>query len=71
MQKRINCITNAYRSFKLQLLDKLVAGGEEERIEIVLPESVFLASFVDVFPVMPKSIRLSQPSGVQIAHDVS
>ncbi|VDK68068.1 unnamed protein product [Litomosoides sigmodontis] len=34
-------------------------GKLEECIEIILPEAVFLASFIDVFTVSPKSLQMS------------
>uniref|UniRef100_A0A915Q301 PIN domain-containing protein n=1 Tax=Setaria digitata TaxID=48799 RepID=A0A915Q301_9BILA len=43
------------------ILSRSVAQSDiksKEYIEIVLPESVFLASFIDVFTVLPKSLRM-------------
>uniref|UniRef100_A0A915C3F4 PIN domain-containing protein n=1 Tax=Parascaris univalens TaxID=6257 RepID=A0A915C3F4_PARUN len=65
----VNALVDAETQGKLSRSFPESKSGEGERIEIVLPESVFLASFVDVFPAMPKSIRLSQLSGVQLEHD--
>ncbi|VDM36903.1 unnamed protein product [Toxocara canis] len=64
-----NALVDAETNGKLARSVSEASGNDDQRIEIVLPESVFLASFVDVFPVTPKSIRLCRPSAVQLAHD--
>ncbi|VDO27353.1 unnamed protein product [Onchocerca flexuosa] len=51
------------------ILSRTVAQSDaklEEYIEIVLPESVFLASFLDVFTVLPKSLRMSALANVDL-----
>ncbi|VDK73374.1 unnamed protein product, partial [Onchocerca ochengi] len=51
------------------ILSRTVAQSDaklEEYIEIVLPESVFLASFLDVFTVLPKSLRMSSLANIDL-----
>lgn len=39
-------------------------------MEIVLPETVFLASFIDVFTVLPKSLRMSSLASIDLHNNV-
>ncbi|VDN06587.1 unnamed protein product [Thelazia callipaeda] len=42
----------------------------EVYIELVLPESIFLASFIDVFTVLPKSLRMSVLKNVDLSNNL-
>uniref|UniRef100_A0A0R3RGL6 PINc domain-containing protein n=1 Tax=Elaeophora elaphi TaxID=1147741 RepID=A0A0R3RGL6_9BILA len=44
-------------------------GKLEGCIETVLPEAVFLASFIDVFTVLPKSLRMSPLANVDLCNN--
>lgn len=46
------------------------ANAYPSAIEIVLPESVFLASFFNVFPTVPKAIRMlrSPTNATNVVH---
>ncbi|EFO27510.2 hypothetical protein LOAG_00974 [Loa loa] len=54
------------------ILSRTVAQSDEkseEYVEIVLPEAVFLASFIDVFTVLPKSLRMSSLANVDLCNN--
>ncbi|VDK52826.1 unnamed protein product [Gongylonema pulchrum] len=68
-------IANALVSAESQgVLSRSLAQSDaksEEFTEIVLPESVFLASFIDVFTVVPKSLRMSLLANIDLRNNVS
>ncbi|MCP9259487.1 Telomerase-binding protein est1a [Dirofilaria immitis] len=55
------------------ILSRTVAQSNtksEEHVEVVLPESVFLASFIDVFTVLPKSLKMSSLTNIDLRNNV-
>ncbi|KAM3723506.1 Telomerase-binding protein EST1A [Dirofilaria immitis] len=54
------------------ILSRTVAQSNtksEEHVEVVLPESVFLASFIDVFTVLPKSLKMSSLTNIDLRNN--
>ncbi|VDO20070.1 Uncharacterized protein BM_BM6808 [Brugia malayi] len=46
-------------------------GKSEESVEIILPEAVFLASFIDVFTVLPKSLQMLSLENIDLRNNLS
>ncbi|VBB26689.1 unnamed protein product [Acanthocheilonema viteae] len=46
-------------------------GKSGECVEIMLPEAIFLASFIDVFTVLPKSLQMSSLANIDLRNNTT